>query len=242
MHIIFRLDGDLYALNTDIIKILRIPEAVTKLPNAPASVLGVASVNGTTTGVVDLRLLLGKSSVRKELDAVAHVRQAHLDWVTRFSQGQPVETNPHRCALGQWLDSYTPTTAALQHIVDRLTEPHAHLHSLGHDQDGVAEAKQLCDQTLLPLLDAFLDSFESEMRGVWVVTEQNSKECAFRVDSVEGCLELTQRKDLPLDSKPLSGVFDTKFGMVLEIRQDWLMQTSHEIGGTFEDEYNEHSA
>jgi purine-binding chemotaxis protein CheW len=58
-HLLFRLDGALYALPASTVREIIAPPPITRLPNAPDHVRGVMNLRGRIVPVIDLRRRLG---------------------------------------------------------------------------------------------------------------------------------------------------------------------------------------
>jgi methyl-accepting chemotaxis protein len=107
----------------------------------------------------------------------------HLLWAGRIRDALltradrlEVETDPHRCALGKWLDTdkaravYEAGDAKFQAAWDRMLETHAKLHAsatdiagaIGRgDEEGRTRALALFRETTLPLLEGTLGEMEA---------------------------------------------------------------------------------
>jgi purine-binding chemotaxis protein CheW len=58
-HLLFRLEGALYALPATTVREIVAPPPITRLPNAPEHVRGVMNLRGRIVPVIDLRRRLG---------------------------------------------------------------------------------------------------------------------------------------------------------------------------------------
>jgi purine-binding chemotaxis protein CheW len=69
-HVLFRLERERYALPLSAIReVIVAPESYTRVPRAPACVLGVMNLRGRVIPVVDLRAMLSvKSSIPSPVD------------------------------------------------------------------------------------------------------------------------------------------------------------------------------
>ncbi len=105
----------------------------------------------------------------------------HLKWADvirdAFLEGKTsleVQTDPTRCALGQWLAStegtqaYAKANAALKQAWDQMLTVHRALHEsavevgrhIGAGEEGKAEAKKAFDEKTVPLLEQTLSHME----------------------------------------------------------------------------------
>lgn len=75
-HLLFRLEGALYALPASSVREIVAPPPITRLPNAPEHVRGVMNLRGRIIPVIDLRRRLGLAAATLEGESCVVVLDA----------------------------------------------------------------------------------------------------------------------------------------------------------------------
>lgn len=136
--ILFRLNGGLYCADSRYIStIMELPE-YTSLPDTPPYISGIFPLRGGSVTMFDLRAALRLQSMTdefKDFTAMLDARkQDHINWVTALQHsietGEhfPLATDPHKCKLGKWYDSFMTNSSELSAHLARMEEPHRKLH------------------------------------------------------------------------------------------------------------------
>lgn len=136
--ILFRLNGGLYCADSRYIStIMELPEYTT-LPDAPPFISGIFALRGGSVTLFNLRSALKLQSLEDEFSSFTTMlderKQDHVNWVAalehsietgeRFS----LATDPHKCKLGKWYDSFKTDSSELASHLARMEEPHRKLH------------------------------------------------------------------------------------------------------------------
>ena len=70
------------------------------------------------------------------IESIKTYRQAHIDWVNALEHSIMTDEpftkprNPRMCAFGQWFYSFETDDYALRALLDKIEQPHNHIHSL----------------------------------------------------------------------------------------------------------------
>ncbi|WP_420598147.1 CZB domain-containing protein [Neptuniibacter sp.] len=70
------------------------------------------------------------------IESIKTYRQAHIDWVNALEHSIMTDEpftkprNPKMCAFGQWFYSFETEDDALRALLDKIEQPHNHIHSL----------------------------------------------------------------------------------------------------------------
>ena len=181
-HLVFSVADQLFAIPyQDLLQILDTP-VCTALPLAPPSVRGVIDVQGATVPLIDLRMLLGATPLRDEMNellaTMAARRQDHIGWLQRLKdavhQGQEitVQTDPHKCKFGLWYDQFSTSSSTFANYMKRFDKPHQAVHRvairakelmLAGRMDQAKELVHDTEHTILAGLLALFDGFEAQL-------------------------------------------------------------------------------
>lgn len=148
--ILFRLNGGLYCADSRYIStIMELPE-YTILPDTPPYITGIFPLRGSSVTMFDLRSALKLKSMAEEFkDFTAMLdarKQDHIDWVTALEHsietGEhfPLATDPHKCKLGKWYDSFKTNSSELNAHLAKIEEPHRKLHEAALRAEHCSEA------------------------------------------------------------------------------------------------------
>lgn len=201
--IVFSLDGEDYCVNSCFVDSIVLPSNLTRMPNNPAHVLGVMKYVGANISVIDLRTLLGLMTMEQAVDDFSIMRKMHLDWVDALDESVHNHTpftkpvNPHKCKFGLWYDNYHTDNVHLKFILNKIEDPHAMIHLCGakamdlmakEDWEGAEqkflEAKKVCIETVIPLLDKLIDAYRDVNRGNIIVLRDGNNRIGLLVDEI----------------------------------------------------------
>lgn len=77
-----------------------------------------------------------RDSIIKLVEDIKTYQQAHIDWVSALehsivsSEPFTKPRNPRMCAFGQWFYSFETEDEGLRTLLDKIEQPHIHIHSL----------------------------------------------------------------------------------------------------------------
>lgn len=151
--IIFKICNTLYCINSKYVdSILSLPE-YEKVPNAPENIVGVFPYRGKMIQVLDLRIMLGKVSLKNECISFQQMidarKQDHINWVNELERtthsGEPftLTNDPHKCALGKWYDQFICDDKTIMYYLKKMEEPHCLLHAT---IDEIEQSKNISDE------------------------------------------------------------------------------------------------
>lgn len=108
---------------------------------------GVIDFRGKAIPLYDMRRKMGRPLLAEEVEGLIGLlgqrKQDHLNWIENLKRSVDenrkvtVETDPHRCAFGQWYDGFRAESTNLAHYLAKFDEPHRRIHRLAIE---VAEA------------------------------------------------------------------------------------------------------
>jgi len=153
--LVFRLGTSRFAVNIACVREL-VPQKdviMSRPPQVPWGVEGVAQVREQTIGVVELRALLGMKTMREETDSIIDMlkqrERDHLNWIAELESSVQeareftLAVDPHKCAFGKWydalladptqLDNFTQGDLALIDVLDRFEFPHERIHEIAQE-------------------------------------------------------------------------------------------------------------
>ncbi|MBA4372879.1 MAG: hypothetical protein C0402_08435 [Thermodesulfovibrio sp.] len=191
----------------NLIRIIDVPRT-TSMPGTPPYARGCINVEGAAVPLYDLRRRFGSQPLKEEVSAIVdnlrQRRQDHLNWIAKLKDSVyngkdiSVETNPHKCAFGQWYDTFKPDSLTLANYMQLFDRPHKQIHGLAttastHIKAGrVDDAKNLIHSAeqgnLRQLLDLFDGAHEHIHQYTYeyaVILNHNNNKIALAVDRLD---------------------------------------------------------
>jgi len=138
-YLLFQVKGGLFAVGAEIVReIMRMPP-VTGIPNAPQEVRGVINLRGKVIRTIDLRVTLGLTPLKAELEALCQLlrerEQDHRNWLAELeacvSEHRPfgMARDPHKCKFGLWYDRFKTEDSLLGMTLPSMDKPHKIIHA-----------------------------------------------------------------------------------------------------------------
>lgn len=207
--ILFRLNGGLYCADSRYIStIMELPE-YTVLPDAPPYISGIFPLRGGSVTMFDLRAALKLRSMAEEFkDFTAMLdarKQDHVNWVSALERSIEtgehfsLATDPHKCKLGKWYDSFKTNSSELSAHLTKFEEPHRRLHEVALRAEHCSEA---------PDRDSVSDCKKS------VFEEARDEYMPKVLDVLESAKEIFRTREFHQMVLVFSG--DTSLGMVVD--------------------------
>lgn len=202
-YVTFVLKGQPFCISSGCVLQMVIKTDLVEIPGSPPYIPGVLNVRGEIFPVLDLRLLFNMGALEQEVAAFSVMKDKHLDWVVALeksvAEGSPFQLarDPHQCAFGQWYDGFQTDNHAIQHILNKIYEPHRQMHNQAviidacksrNDQEGIQKAsrcaEQLCHDVIVPLLDDLIAAYKDEHRGMMMLMGDGAQKMALLVDNI----------------------------------------------------------
>jgi chemotaxis signal transduction protein len=211
--IVVRLQEQLFAVpSATVMEMLAMPE-MRSVPRVPPHIRGVMNLRGRVMPLVDLRLRLCLDSSARDgetlIEAICAREEDHRAWASELEASVrerrefQLVTDPHKCAFGNWRDSYKTSNIALAAVLKKFEDPHAALHSAGADvvhhaahhrwEEATRLAERVRDVDLPLLIKLFADlrtAIQDSHRETAVVLEGGGTVYAVSVDAVESVEQL----------------------------------------------------
>jgi len=133
--IVFTVESNRYAIDIDSVE--RIMQAQYLTPQAQSSDMldGVMSYQDSVIKIINFRKMIGlekfETEVVKKFDVL---KTGHKEWVEELTNSVSNDvpftqtTDPHKCGLGIWLDSYRPYDPDIEKIYGDLYNAHRAFH------------------------------------------------------------------------------------------------------------------
>ena len=231
---IVTIGKELFAIRLQDIQTMVALPPVTALPRAPACVRGVMNLRGSVVPVVDLRKRLGMVSLPAEMDDLISMlnkrEEDHKNWLTelessiRDKRGFGLETDPHKCAFGQWYDHFKTDKLILASLLKKFDAPHRKIHAIANtvlalQKDGKHDqALKSIDDTrngaLLEMVQLFASlrlTLKESLREIAIVGRREKNNFAVIVDAVETVSLLERGSIEPLAN---NGIHSDEDGLV----------------------------
>lgn len=258
LYIVFKVDGMSFSVNSGYIDaIMQLPK-YERLHGGSPNISGMFPYRGNVIAMFDLRSALGVKSMLKEYEEFVQMmddrKGDHVHWVEELERtlkvGEPftLSTDPHKCALGKWYDSFKSDNSAVNFHLRKIDEPHKKLHQAALEAQ---DCKRLSDErkrreglekvlsrvrnesmpTILKLLDETKEVFRTTVYHEMVLL-LGSKRIGIVVDEVLSVEELSLFGDQSvlngLNSAYLSKVQTRKQenGLILEINVPYIISST----------------
>lgn len=137
----FRMGESLFGI--DVSHILSFSDSFDEIKYATQNIdgfIGYLDFRNTLVRVFDCATCLSQSRERDSLtiliEDIKTYQQAHIDWVNALEHSiltdEPFTKprNPRMCAFGQWFYSFETNDESLRALLDKIEQPHKHIHSL----------------------------------------------------------------------------------------------------------------
>lgn len=207
--IVFRVKGELFCANSKYIStILQLPD-YEKLPDSHPCITGIFPYRGDIIQMFDLRTALQIPSLAQEYEEFSMMldarKQDHVNWVNELERSVmageefTLATDPHKCKLGMWYDSFSCENSAVNFHLRKIEEPHEKLHAAALE---TARCEQKCD----------LCSREECLKSVLERVKEQSMTVILKL--LEECKEIFKNSVYHEMALVLSG--DSRLGLVVD--------------------------
>ncbi|MBF0186119.1 MAG: chemotaxis protein CheW [Magnetococcales bacterium] len=219
-YFIFTVDQIQYGIAcNEVVTVTDMPSC-TVIPHLPAEVRGVIPFQEENIPVLDLRLCFGLPSrlaeINELINTMALRRQDHLNWMGKLknelNNQQPisVQTNPHKCAFGQWYDQFESSNFNLAAYMKCFDVPHQAIHRVAVevtaflDQGQYQKAQELVARTeggvllrLIELFDGIEERVSKYLMEYCIVLQHDAQRFAITVDDLNAFCRLSRCGPLP---------------------------------------------
>ncbi|MCX6076801.1 MAG: chemotaxis protein CheW [Campylobacterales bacterium] len=213
--IVFSVGNNHYALNIENIQRIIQAKELTTIPNSSELIDGMMSYEEKVIKILNFRKLIGLISYEKELQkSFAIFKFSCQEWLNELRDSLEngsvftKTTNPHKSALGMWLDSFNSYDDRVTAILKELMLSHKHIHALGGDalelyKTDRDRAKSMLNREIneaFKKVTTYLDIFISELESVsnslqkLIIYEKNGITFAIKVDTIEDIAHIEESK------------------------------------------------
>lgn len=218
LWVTFKLNNADYCITSEYVDSIVIPEKITKIPGTPPHWMGVMNYKQQTIPVIEMRTLFRMMNLAEYVDQFAEMKQMHLDWIKALEESVENRVtftkavDPHKCKFGMWYDNFHTDNISLNFVLKKIEAPHATIHLCGgqvnqliakKDWENAAkkleEAKRICYNEVIPLLDQLIDTYKEVNRGVVIVLNRGDKSVGIMVDEITTLIACskTELQDIP---------------------------------------------
>lgn len=232
-----RLVNTRYAVTAKCVSSIVISDSkLVNLPEAPHYCKGLMHMRGQMIPIMDMRSLFGYKTMDQEHAEFCEMldmrKQDHVNWVTEFERciaaGESfgLATDPHKCKLGIWFDSFSSSYGNINIHLHKLSEPHESLHKLAKEYNELLSAGKLSEEkkqsllkkakedyvpAVLDLLEQTKQVFNENIQSLVVVIENGHHTLGLIVDevlAVDTLLTVTTAEDVRFmdSSRFISGI------------------------------------
>ena len=204
LWIAFNLNNNGYCIPSEYVRAMDIPTQIKDMPHNADHMLGVMRWNGGSLPIVSMRRLFALPTIEDSVEQFSVMRQMHLDWIDALNDSvnnhKPFTkaTDPHKCKFGMWYDNYDTQNISMRFILNKIGSPHEAIHEHGAAvQRAMAnqnwdeatrlynEARDICDNEVIPLLDELIETYKEANRGIVIVVHYQGQHLGLMVDEIE---------------------------------------------------------
>lgn len=221
----FWISDTLYAI--DISKVLTISQDMSHIQSVPAKaqgLVGMVEFQDNAVPVLDFANVLnfpsGDENNKQLIDLLNDKEKDHVDWVSALEDSLVNDTpftkakDPHRCAFGQWYDSFKSRDETLMEILSEFDQPHKQIHALADTLLTMKQAGELDkaletlrferNVTLKRLLKRFEQArthlTESTRQVLLYITDDGTTPIvALRIDDINDVVDFKPEQFKPMD-------------------------------------------
>lgn len=235
LSLIFKLNHNFYSINSKYINgITTIPKNLEVVAGAPEYIRGIFEMRGEILPLVELRSVFDMPSLEDEYnnfkDMIEQRIQDHINWAERLEYcvmtGEHFELsiNPHKCAFGQWYDSFETDIQTISHLMKKIDEPHKNLHKSAEEVFKCSQDCENCKReeclknifkkvkeeyvpTIVSLLNEAKQEFHHSFKEMVLLIELNNKKIGLITDEVMSVETLINANE-PIPEKRM---YNTKY-------------------------------
>ena len=218
--LVFKLKQQHFAIDSSTVEtIFLINQPIVEVPNCPDCIKGIINLRGDIVPILDLRVVLGMETSAAEQKAFFEMleqrKEDHKRWVDVLERSLhdgsdfPLAKDHHKCALGQWYDSFETDNQTVAFHLRKIEEPHRKLHEsaeklISEVEKCTEEDKQnSCiekylettafeyREKIIGLLDEVKQIFEESYHQMCVVIRNNKELVGLMVDEVSAVESLS---------------------------------------------------
>ncbi len=244
----FWVSDTLYAI--DISRVLTISQEMGNIQSLPASakgLVGMVEFQDNAVPVLDFANMLGFASgvenSRKLIQLLSDREKDHIDWVAALEDSLVNDVSfdkakdPHKCAFGQWYDSFKTRDETLMEVLSEFDKPHKQIHALADKLLGMKKDNDLehalkilhyeRNITLKRLMKRFEQARthlkESTRQVLLYITEDGSTPTvALRIDDINDVIDFKPTQFKAMDR--INGILNSEAS---ELVVAYLKQSDH---------------
>lgn len=201
--IMFKLQGRDFCLNSKYVSKIIIPPPITLIPNNAPYIMGCIYKENELFPIIDLRVLLGMTSLKQEIKDFDSMKDKHIAWINelaycaRENNEFYLPVDPHKCAFGQWFYQFQTDNNSINFILKQIEYPHTRLHEYAIEikkyqenqekekiQQALKEAEEICHKKIIPLLDQLIDAYHEVNKGIIFIFHNEKNKFGLFVDEI----------------------------------------------------------
>lgn len=209
----FKLDNADYCVLSDYIESIQIPGKIDLISGSAPTIAGITQLGDTLLTVIELRTVFGRMNLADYTAQFAVMKDMHIAWIEDLERfvheggefNKPVD--PHKCKFGLWFDNFHTDNYSLNHILKKLSTPHEAIHHYGAEikallaignreqaQAKLADAKRICNDEVIPMLDQLIEIYREVNRGIILVVNDGVNRAGLLVDEVSTLIHCHETK------------------------------------------------
>lgn len=228
--VVFRLQDHHFAIPASVVQEMVATPDLTPVPSAPPYVRGMINLRGRVMPLIDLRQRMRMESSAEAMERFVEMldqrEQEHKNWLAELENSVrdkrkfTLTTDPHKCAFGQWFDSFETDNFELMGIIQKFDRPHRRIHAIAQeveqDVDGgrVDHAYGMIQRTrdgalarMVELFSEVRQAVKKTRREIAMVMERGGRDVALAVDAVES-VEMIDPATIEAAHESITGAAD----------------------------------
>lgn len=215
---IIQAKNQAFAVATRDLREMVIMPEVSEVPNTGEHIRGVINLRGRVLPLIDLRKRIGLASLAEEnaaFSAMLEQREKdHHNWLheleacLREQREFQLTTDPHKCAFGEWYDTYKPESTLVAMQLKKFDQPHQQIHGIAVEvqklmKQGLADrAQALIEETRTGILARLVTLF-TELR---LLTSESRREIALIVEDAGKSFAISADSALSVEKLAASSI------------------------------------
>lgn len=234
--IVFTAGNNHYALDIENIQRIIQAKELAEISNAHKLIDGMMSYENKVIKVLNFRKLINLSSYEEELKKLfLRFKMEHQNWINELKDSVDnglsfgKTTDPHKCELGIWLDSFNSYNEDISAVLKELMQNHTNLHVMGMSVLELSKTDKEAAQKMLDTdvyhvynntvstIDIFMNSLQKVANSLQklILYEKDNNYFAIKVDAIEDIAHIDESTTINEDEEnsiseflELKGVLD----------------------------------
>lgn len=225
-YLIFDINDEHYAINTQHVIGITENTDVTKIPMLPEHIKGSFEYRNELLMMLDTRIIFGLPTLNTVLADTIEMfnnrEKDHINWLKELEDSIKekriftLTKDSHKCAFGKWYYSYKTSDLTIRYILDCFEKPHDIIHSIadkalalaesGKFEEAYAIIKATKEAELHQMIELFTsakETYTKTIKEITIVVNDNEKTLGLTADRVVSMESIEDNELQTTDEKTL---------------------------------------